>query len=82
MKLTKYLKKGMAAVSYTHLDVYKRQVVYQGVPGAYSYAAMINFFGKDVDNFNVPTWRECMDCLLYTSMCMSTKANMPKQNRS
>ena len=32
------------------------KVVYQGVPGAYSYAAMINFFGKDVDNFNVPTW--------------------------
>ena len=39
------------------------KVVYQGVPGAYSYAAMINFFGKDVDNFNVPTWRECMEQL-------------------
>lgn len=39
------------------------KVVYQGVPGAYSYAAMINFFGKDVDNFNVPTWRECMEAV-------------------
>ena len=39
------------------------KVVYQGVPGAYSYAAMFNFFGKDVDNFNVPTWRECMEAV-------------------
>ena len=26
---------------------------------------MINFFGKDVDNFNVPTWRECMEAVKY-----------------
>ena len=35
----------------------------RGYRGAYSYAAMINFFGKDVDNFNVPTWRECMEAV-------------------
>jgi len=39
------------------------KVVYQGVPGAYSYAAMKSFFGKDADNFNVPTWRECMEAV-------------------
>ena len=31
-------------------------VVYQGVPGAYSYIAMKRFFGEDVNNFNVETF--------------------------
>lgn len=39
------------------------KVVYQGVPGAYSYAAMKNYFGADVDNFNVSTWRDCMEAV-------------------
>ncbi|MGN0321339.1 MAG: prephenate dehydratase [Lachnospira sp.] len=39
------------------------KVVYQGVPGAYAYAAMINFFGRDVDNFNVSTWRDAMEAV-------------------
>lgn len=36
------------------------RVVYQGVPGAYSYIAMKRFFGRDVDNFNVETFRDAM----------------------
>lgn len=39
------------------------KVVYQGVPGAYAYVAMINFFGRDVDNFNVSTWRDAMEAV-------------------
>ena len=39
------------------------KVVYQGVPGAYAYAAMINFFGRNVDNFNVSTWRDAMEAV-------------------
>lgn len=36
------------------------KVVYQGVPGAYSYEAMMGFFGKAVDSINVPTFRDAM----------------------
>lgn len=45
------------------IDKVNCRVVYQGVPGAYSYAAMRNFFGKEVDNFNVPTWRDAMEAV-------------------
>ncbi|MEE0960823.1 MAG: prephenate dehydratase [Lachnospiraceae bacterium] len=38
-------------------------VVYPGVPGAYSEQAMINYFGENVNHFNVVTFREAMDAL-------------------
>lgn len=36
-------------------------VVYQGVPGAYSHQAMLNYFGNDVKNYHVITFREAME---------------------
>lgn len=39
------------------------RVVYQGVPGAYSHAAMCTFFGPDVNNFHVERWRDAMDAI-------------------
>lgn len=39
------------------------KVVYQGVPGAYSHEAMLNFFGSDVRNMNVDTFREAMEAV-------------------
>lgn len=39
------------------------RVVYQGVPGAYSYMAMKRYFGESVDNFHVPTWRDAMEAV-------------------
>lgn len=39
------------------------KVVYQGVPGAYADIAMKRYFGEDVDNFNVPTWKDAMEAV-------------------
>lgn len=39
------------------------KVVYQGVPGAYSYIAMKRFFGESVDNFNVDSWKDAMEAV-------------------
>lgn len=38
-------------------------VVYQGVPGAYSYIAMKRFFGENVSNFNSDTFRDAMEAV-------------------
>lgn len=45
------------------LDTNNITVVYPGVPGAYSEQAMIDYFGEDVNHFNVVTFRECMEAL-------------------
>ncbi len=39
------------------------RVVFQGVEGAYSYAAMQEFFGEDVAGFHVQTWKDAMDAI-------------------
>lgn len=42
------------------LDIGKARVVYQGADGAYSQAAMFQFFGENVNSFNVDTFRDAM----------------------
>lgn len=44
-----------------YIDKKDVKVVYQGVPGAYSNQAMMNYFGENVDNMMVPTFREAME---------------------
>ena len=36
-------------------------VVFQGVEGAYSYAAMRAYFGEDIRSYHVKTWRDAME---------------------
>lgn len=55
------------------------KVVYQGVPGAYSHEAMINYFGKDVDCINVKTFRDAMEMV---SMGKADYAVIPIDNSS
>ena len=38
-------------------------MVFQGVEGAYSEAAMKEFFGSDTDSFHVETWRDAMEAI-------------------
>lgn len=38
-------------------------VVFQGVEGAYSYAAMREYFDDDIQSFHVKTWRDAMEAV-------------------
>lgn len=42
------------------IDVKKCRVVFQGAEGAYSQAAMMKYFGKEVDSIHVDTFRDAM----------------------
>lgn len=42
------------------IDCKKCRVVFQGAEGAYSQAAMMKYFGDEVDSFNVDTFRDAM----------------------
>lgn len=41
----------------------KIRVVFQGVEGAYSHAAMCQYFGSDVNCFHVPKFRDAMEAI-------------------
>ena len=45
------------------LDKKNARVVFQGTQGAHSQAAMPHFFGPDVNNFHVRTFREAMEAI-------------------
>jgi chorismate mutase/prephenate dehydratase len=55
--------KGMGKLSFMEMDEIdckKCRVVFQGAEGAYSQAAMMRYFGDEVDSFNVDTFRDAM----------------------
>ena len=45
------------------LDTEHAKVVFQGTDGSYSQAAMFAYFGEDVDNFHVDTFRDAMSAI-------------------
>lgn len=45
------------------LETAKARVVFQGAPGAYSQAAMMQYFGDKVNAFHVDTFREAMSAI-------------------
>jgi chorismate mutase/prephenate dehydratase len=45
------------------LDTKRARVVFQGAEGAYSQAAMMRYFGADIDSFHVDTFREAMGAI-------------------
>lgn len=45
------------------LDTKKARVVFQGAPGAYSQAAMMQYFGDKVNAFHVDTFRDAMSAI-------------------
>lgn len=52
--------------NFTKVDSINKEnvtVVYQGVEGAYSYGAMKTFFGDDVKNYHVATWKDAMEAI-------------------
>ncbi|MDY3249705.1 MAG: prephenate dehydratase [Candidatus Choladocola sp.] len=55
------------------------RVVYQGVEGAYSHAAMREYFGKDVNCFHVQKWRDAMEAIAEGS---ADYAVLPIENSS
>ena len=44
-----------------HLPLENVTVVFQGVEGAYSYAAMREYFSDEIRSFHVKTWRDAME---------------------
>lgn len=45
------------------IDKENARVVFQGTEGAYGQAAMLQYFGRDVNNFHVRTFREAMEAI-------------------
>lgn len=45
------------------LDTAKARVVFQGAEGAYSQAAMTQYFGDSIDSFHVDSFRDAMDAI-------------------
>ena len=43
------------------LDTTNGKVVFQGMAGAYTFAAMNTFFGEGIDSYHVETWKEAME---------------------
>lgn len=63
-KLSAYGSTGrLPFIKVKELDVRKSRIVFQGVEGAYSEAALKQYFGKEVNSYHVRTWKDAMDAI-------------------
>jgi len=46
-----------------HLPTVGNRIVFQGVEGAYSQQAMMEYFGTGCDSFHVETWKDAMEAI-------------------
>lgn len=53
----------MPFIAVEEIERSRVKVVFQGVEGAYSQAAMKAFFNENIDAFNVENWRDAMDAI-------------------
>lgn len=49
--------------SVKEFDVPNARIVFQGVEGAYSQQAMMEYFGEECDSFHVETWKDAMEAI-------------------
>lgn len=62
--LTKYGKvEDLGFHCLEQLDYSNSRIVFQGVAGAYSQQAMMEYFGKNCDAFCVDTWKDAMEAI-------------------
>lgn len=52
---------GLDYIQKDHLEFPGEKVVFQGAEGAYTYAAMKEFFEQEMEFINVETWKEAME---------------------
>lgn len=53
----------LSFIGVDQLETKKARVVFQGAEGAYSQAAMIQYFGDSIDSFHVDSFRDAMDAI-------------------
>jgi chorismate mutase/prephenate dehydratase len=62
--LTQYGRvEAMGFTKIKELNTENIRVVYQGVEGAYAHLALASYFGEDVEQFHVETWRDAMEAI-------------------
>lgn len=83
LQYQKLAKEGVSGnLPFTKIEKIDRvhcRVVYQGVEGAYSHQAALQYFGQNVNSFHVPAWRDCMEAI---KEGMADYAVLPIENSS
>ena len=61
------------------IDLEDGKVVFQGVNGAYSQQALLEFFGKGTKSYHVETWRDAMEAIVVKRHMRCSRLKIPRQ---